>query len=105
MAQTGKFTAGPLVVDFDKHHVYVDGRDAMLTQNEFRIVALLAKHAGRVLTYDMLLKAVWGPNGSSDNQILRVNMANIRRKIGKNPAEPEYLFTEMGVGYRMAEGS
>ena len=46
-----------------------------------------------------------GPRTSGDNQILRVNMANIRRKIEKNPAEPEYLFTEMGVGYRMAEGS
>ena len=104
MAQTGKFTAGPLVVDFDKRHVYVDGRDAKLTQNEFRIVALLAKHAGRVLTYDMLLKAVWGPNGSSDNQILRVNMANIRRKIEENPGKPQFIFTEMGVGYRMVEG-
>ena len=48
---------------------------------------------------------MWGPYGSSSNQILRVNMANIRRKIEKNPAEPEYLFTEMGVGYRMAEGN
>lgn len=104
MAQTGKFTAGPLVVDFDKRHVYVDGRDAKLTQNEFRIVALLAKHAGRVLTYDMLLKAVWGPNGSSDNQILRVNMANIRRKIEENPGKPQFIFTEIGVGYRMVEG-
>ena len=85
-------------------HVYVDGRDAKLTQNEFRIVALLAKHAGRVLTYDMLLKAVWGPNGSSDNQILRVNMANIRRKIEENPGKPQFIFTEMGVGYRMVEG-
>ena len=102
--QTGRFTAGALVVDFDKHRVYVDGKDAKLTQNEFRIVALLANHAGRVLTYDMLLKAVWGPNGSSDNQILRVNMANIRRKIEENPGEPQYIFTEMGVGYRMIEG-
>lgn len=104
LGQTGKFTAGPLVVDFDKRHVYVDGRDAHLTQNEFRIVALLANHAGRVLTYDMLLKAVWGPNGSNDNQILRVNMANIRRKIEENPGKPQFIFTEMGVGYRMVEG-
>ncbi len=104
VAQTGRFTAGPLTVDFDKRRVYLDGADARLTQNEFRIVALLAKHAGRVLTYDMLLKAVWGPNGSSDNQILRVNMANIRRKIEENPAAPKFIFTEMGVGYRMIEG-
>ncbi len=104
VAQTGRFTAGPLTVDFDKRRAYIHGEDARLTQNEFRIVALLARHAGRVLTYDMLLKAVWGPNGSSDNQILRVNMANIRRKIEENPGEPKFIFTEMGVGYRMVEG-
>ena len=76
-----------------------------LTLSEFRIVALLGKYAGKVLTYDFIIKELWGPRASGDNQILRVNMANIRRKIEKNPAEPEYLFTEMGVGYRMAEGS
>ena len=48
---------------------------------------------------------LWGPRAGGDNQILRVNMANIRRKIEKNPAEPEYLFTEVGVGYRMAENT
>ena len=63
----------------------------------------LGKHAGRVMTYDSIIKELWGPRASGDNQILRVNMANIRRKIEKNPAEPEYLFTEVGVGYRMAE--
>ena len=52
----------------------------------------------------MLLKAVWGPNGSSDPQILRVNMANIRRKIEENPGKPQFIFTEIGVGYRMVEG-
>ena len=50
-----------------------------------------------------IIKELWGPRAGGDNQILRVNMANIRRKIEKNPAEPEYLFTEVGVGYRMAE--
>ena len=68
-------------------------------------MALLGKYAGKVLTYDFIIKELWGPRASGDNQILRVNMANIRRKIEKNPAEPEYLFTEMGGGYRMAEGS
>ena len=104
VAQTGRFTAGELTVDFDKRRAYIRGEDARLTQNEFRIVALLARHAGRVLTYDMMLRTVWGPNGNSDNQILRVNMANIRRKIEENPGEPKYIFTEMGVGYRMVEG-
>jgi len=50
------------------------------------------------------MKQLWGPNSSGDNQILRVNMANIRRKIEKTPAQPRYIFTEVGVGYRMAEG-
>ena len=104
VAQTGRFTAGELTVDFDKRRAYIRGEDARLTQNEFRIVALLARHAGRVLTYDMMLKTVWGPNGSSDNQILRVNMANIRRKIEENPGDPKFIFTEMGVGYRMVDG-
>ena len=63
----------------------------------------LGRFAGRVLTYDYILKELWGPSASSDNQILRVNMANIRRKIEVNPATPEYIFTEVGVGYRMAE--
>ena len=57
-----------------------------------------------MLTFDDLIREIWGPYKAYDNQILRVNMANIRRKIEKNPAEPEYIFTEVGVGYRMIEG-
>lgn len=102
--QSGLFQAGGLTVDYNKRHVYVDGKDVHLTQNEYKIVALLSKFAGRVLTYDYLIKNIWGPNVSCNNQILRVNMANIRRKIEKKPAEPNYIFTEMGVGYRMIEG-
>ena len=101
--QTGSFTNGNLRVDYDKRHVYINGQDARLTQNEFKIVALLAKYVGRVLTYEFLIKNIWGPNFKCDNQILRVNMANIRRKIEKTPAEPQYIVTEMGVGYRMIE--
>ena len=56
-----------------------------------------------VLTYDFIIQHVWGPHAQRDNQILRVNMANIRRKLEKNPASPAYLSTEIGVGYRMAE--
>ena len=100
---TGSFTTGELTVDYDKRHVYIAGEDAKLTQNEYKIVALLSRYAGRVLTYDYILKSIWGPNLSGDNQILRVNMANIRRKIEQNPADPQYIFTETGVGYRMAE--
>lgn len=98
----GIYTVGELEVDYDQHRVRLAGEDVGLTLIEFRIVALLAKHAGKVLTYSFIMKEIWGPNAGNDNQILRVNMSNIRRKIEKNRAEPEYLFTEMGVGYRIA---
>ena len=83
--------------------MFINGKDAGLTQNEYKIVSLLAKYAGKVLTYDYIIKNIWGPNMKCDNQILRVNMANIRRKIEKSPAEPVYIITEIGVGYRMIE--
>ena len=102
--QTGVFHKGDLEVDYDKRRVYVNGEDAHLTQNEYKIVALLSKYSGRVLTYDSIIKHIWGPNAKQGNQILRVNMANIRRKIEPSTAEPRYIMTEMGVGYRMAEG-
>ncbi len=92
-----------LKINFDKRQVTVDGKDVHLTQIEFKLVSLLAKSAGRVLTYDSIITELWGPYAVKDNQILRVNMANIRRKLEKNPAQPQYIFTEVGVGYRMAE--
>lgn len=104
IAQKGTYTVGDLMIDYNKHQALVRGENVKLTLSEFRIVALLGKHAGKVLTYDFIIKELWGPRAGGDNQILRVNMANIRRKIEKNPAEPEYLFTEVGVGYRLAEG-
>ena len=103
IAQKGTYTVGDLTIDYNKHQALVRGENVKLTLSEFRIVALLGKHAGKVLTYDFIIKELWGPRAGGDNQILRVNMANIRRKIEKNPAEPEYLFTEVGVGYRLAE--
>ena len=105
ISQGGTFSAGELLIDFDRRRIFVGENEVHLTQNEFKIVALLSHYAGRVLTYDYLLKSIWGPHAKYDNQILRVNMANIRRKIEKNPAEPVYIFTEVGVGYRMAEGN
>lgn len=102
-AQSGIFTAGGLRIDYDKRRVSVDGEAVHLTQTEYNIVALLSAYAGRVLTYDFLMKEIWGPCLTGSNQILRVNMANIRRKLEKNPAEPMYIFTETGVGYRMAD--
>ena len=104
LANNGIFSVGEMTIDYNKHQVLINGENARLTQNEYRIVALLGKCAGRVLTYDFIMKELWGPQSKGSNQILRVNMANIRRKIEKNPAEPEYIFTEVGVGYRMLEG-
>ena len=103
VSEGGTVQVGGLTIDYDKHRVFVDGEDARLTQNEYRLVALLGRYAGKVLTYDYLIRELWGPAAGADNQILRVNMANIRRKIEKNPATPEYIFTEVGVGYRMRE--
>ena len=103
MSNDGCFVSGELTVDYDKHQVLIYGENRKLTQNEFRIVALLSRYAGKVLTYDYIMKELWGPQNGGGNQILRVNMANIRRKIEKNPAEPQYIFTEVGVGYRMVE--
>ncbi|MCD8224547.1 MAG: response regulator transcription factor [Clostridiales bacterium] len=92
-----------LVIDFDRRLVTLDGQPVHLTQIEYKLVSLLAKNAGRVLSYDSILKEIWGPFTDTDNQILRVNMANIRRKLEVNPAQPHYIFTEIGVGYRMLE--
>jgi len=85
IARNGTYTVGELVIDYNKHQVRVRGENVHLTLSEFRIVALLGKYAGKVLTYDFIIKELWGPRASGDNQILRVNMANIRRKIEKNP--------------------
>lgn len=104
LSDGGRFISGDLTVDYDKHQVLISGENTKLTQNEYRIVALLSRYAGKVLTYDFIMKELWGPQTGGGNQILRVNMANIRRKIEKNPAEPQYIFTEVGVGYRMVEG-
>lgn len=97
------FRVGDLMLDFEKRLVKLDGTEIHLTQVEYKIVAFLARNAGKVMTYDAVISHVWGPYMDDNNRILRVNMANIRRKIEKNPAEPRYIFTETGVGYRMAE--
>ncbi len=93
-----------LTVDLAKHQVLLGDEEIHFTQNEFKILELLAIHAGKVLTYDFILEHVWGPySGSGSNQILRVNMANIRRKLKENPSDPKYIHTELGIGYRMLD--
>lgn len=98
------YQAAGLTIDFMKRLITRDGKQIHLTPVEYKIVAYIAKNSGKVVTYSSILKDVWGPNmNEDDNKILRVNMANIRRKIEPNPAEPIYIFTELGVGYRMLE--
>ncbi len=97
------YSAKGLVIDFDKRIVTVDGNEVHLTRVEYKIVSMLARHSGKVITYTSLIDQVWGPYADDNNRILRVNMANIRRKIEKNPGEPVYIFTELGIGYRMIE--
>lgn len=92
-----------LKIDFEKRIVQCGLAQIHLTPVEYRIVEYLAANSGKVITYQMLLERIWGPYASLNNKILRVNMTNIRRKIKDNPAEPKYIFTEPGVGYRMAE--
>ena len=97
------FHARGLTIDFEKHLVSVDGKDVHLTQIEFKIISLLAQNSGRVMTYDTIISNIWGPYADDDNSILRVNMAHIRRKLEQNPADAQYVFTEIGIGYRMIE--
>ncbi|HJA72232.1 MAG TPA: response regulator transcription factor [Candidatus Lachnoclostridium stercoravium] len=97
------YRSGDLMIDFDKRLVTIAGQEIHLTQIEYKLVSLLAQNAGKVLTYDYIINHIWGPYADSNNQILRVNMAHIRRKMGENPAEPKYINTEIGVGYRMRE--
>jgi two-component system KDP operon response regulator KdpE len=70
---------------------------------EYKVLTLLIRNSGKVLTHKYLLKEVWGNYLESDVQSLRVFMANIRRKLEKNPAKPRYIFTEVGIGYRLAD--
>ena len=97
------YRSGDLMIDFDKRLVTIAGQEIHLTQIEYKLVSLLAQNAGKVLTYDYIINHIWGPYADNNNQILRVNMAHIRRKLEANPAEPNYIFTEIGVGYRMQE--
>ena len=94
---------GKMILDFSKRLLTINGQDIHLTPIEYKIVAYLAQNSGKVITYASILSNVWGPYADDDNKILRVNMANIRRKIEEDPAHPKYIFTEVGVGYRMVE--
>ena len=97
------YRARGLEINFVKRRILLNGEEIHLTQIEYQLLTLLAENSGKVLTYNFIMGAIWGPYMDSNNQILRVNMANIRRKIEESPAQPKYVFTEVGIGYRMLE--
>ncbi|MEC3940357.1 response regulator transcription factor [Enterococcus mundtii] len=95
-------TNGELSLDTESQLLTKAGEPIHLTKNEYRILLVLFQHLGKVVTYRVLTSEVWGPYGT-DSQVLRVNMSNIRKKIEKNTIRPEYLITEIGVGYRLRD--
>jgi two-component system KDP operon response regulator KdpE len=92
---------GPLVIDFARRSVSVDGAGVQLTAKEYKLLQALARHAGNVVTHDHLLNEAWGPSHVHDGHYLRIFIRKIRRKIEKEPARPRLLRTELGVGYRL----
>jgi len=81
--------------------VTIAGVEVRLTQTEYNILAVLAEHAGKMLTYSAIVQAVWGSSDPGSVKKLQVNMANIRKKMGSQPGESRYIINELGVGYRM----
>lgn len=96
------FTLGELDVDLAHRKVTVNGSAVHLTPIEFRLLAVLVKHAGMVMTHRQLLREVWGPGSGDETHYLRVYMNQLRQKIESDAAKPRYLLTETGVGYRLA---
>ena len=94
---------GALHLDLSRREVKLDGQQVHLTPLEYRLLILLAQHAGKVLTHTHILKEVWGPGHAEQTHYLRVYMAQLRRKLEADPARPKWLITEPGVGYRMRD--
>ena len=95
------FKTGNLEVDLNQREVSVNGQPVTLTPTEYDLLRTFVKHAGKVLTHDQLLRAVWGTAYESETHLLQVNISNLRRKIEPDPVRPSYLVTEPGVGYRL----
>ena len=96
------FEVGPLRLDLARREVTVGGREVRLTPTEWKLLALLARHAGKVLTHRQILKDVWGP-AATEAHYVRVQMAELRKKLEAEPARPRLLVTEPGVGYRLRD--
>ncbi|WP_434296002.1 response regulator [Clostridium sporogenes] len=97
------FKVKSLIVDFNKRRVMINNEEIHLTPIEYKIMALLCKYPGKVLTHNFIIHDIWGYAIGNETQSLRVFMASLRRKIEKNPAQPEYIYTEVGVGYRLVD--
>jgi two-component system, OmpR family, KDP operon response regulator KdpE len=97
------FHSGRLAVDLARRQVLIEGRPVRLTATEYSLLRLMVQHAGRVLTHRQILREVWGPQYEEETQYLRVYVAQLRRKLEVEPANPELILTEPGVGYRLAE--
>jgi two-component system, OmpR family, KDP operon response regulator KdpE len=97
---TSVFTAGPLTADLERREVQVGGDPVALTATEFKLLAVLVRHADRVVTHAALARELWGP-GAATHPSLRVHMTNLRRKLGPDPRAPSPIETLVGVGYRL----
>jgi two-component system KDP operon response regulator KdpE len=97
------FVVKDLKIDFEKRRVTILHEEVHLTPMEYKLIELMSRYAGRVLTHKYIVDEIWGSYFENETQSLRVFMANIRRKIEKNPAEPQYIITEVGVGYRLID--
>lgn len=98
----GLFSVADLKVDMIHREIRVSDAEVHLTPIEYRLLSVLIKHAGKVLTHHFLLKEVWGPSYVGHSHYLRIYMGNLRHKLEKDPAQPRFLLTEIGVGYRLA---
>ena len=92
---------GPLSIDLAARIVTIDGERVMLTPKEYRLLQLLAQHAGNVVTHQFLLKEIWGSPHLQDTHYLRIFMRKLRQKIEADPTQPRILLTELGIGYRL----
>lgn len=101
--ETAIVQVGPLAVDFSKRIVRLDGENVRLTPIEYKLLSVLIRHSGKVVTHKQLLAEVWGKLNSRDTHYLRVYMGHLRHKLEKDPAQPRILLTEPGVGYRLVE--
>ena len=96
---------GPLVVDLAFRRVLLDGVEVALTRKEYAVLALLARHPGRVITQQQLLKDIWGPSHVENSHYLRIVVGHLRQKLADDPTRPRYIVTEAGVGYRLLDAS